>query len=72
MAAIQAIRRLLLEEREAGTAILMISEDLEEIMELSDEIVVLYEGRIMGRLEPGRPARRSWDALMAGRTVDPA
>ena len=53
VAAIQAIRRLLLEEREAGTAILMISEDLEEIMELSDEIVVLYEGRDHGQAGTG-------------------
>ena len=72
VAAIQAIRRLLLEEREAGTAILMISEDLEEIMELSDEIVVLYEGRIMGRLEPGQASPEVLGMLMAGRTVDPA
>lgn len=54
MAAIEAIRRILLDERDAGTAILMISEDLEEILDLSDRIMVLYEGRIVGRLEPDR------------------
>ena len=42
------IRRLLLERRAAGGAILLISEDLEEIFQLSDRISILYEGRIMG------------------------
>ena len=70
VAAIQAIRRLLLEEREAGAAILLISEDLEEIMDLADEIAVLYEGRIMGRLEPGEAAPEVLGMLMAGRSEE--
>ena len=70
VAAIQAIRRMLLEEREAGAAILMISEDLEEIMDLADEIAVLYEGRIMGRLEPGQAAPEVLGMLMAGRSEE--
>ncbi len=70
VAAIQAIRQLLLEEREAGTAILMISEDLEEIMDLADEIAVLYEGRIMGRLKPEQAAPEVLGMLMAGRSEE--
>ncbi|MYA86729.1 MAG: hypothetical protein F4Y12_14255 [Acidimicrobiaceae bacterium] len=72
MAAIEAIRRILLDERDAGTAILMISEDLEEILDLSDEIVVLYEGRIMGRLDPDDASPEVLGMLMAGRTSDAA
>ena len=72
VAAIEAIRQILLDERDAGTAILMISEDLEEILDLSDEIVVLYEGRIMGRLDPDDASPEVLGMLMAGRTSDAA
>ena len=70
VAAIEAIRRILLDERDAGTAILMISEDLEEILDLSDLILVLYEGRIVGRLEPDDASPEVIGMLMAGRAVD--
>ena len=45
-AAVSSIRDRLIEARNAGTAILLISEDLDEIMELSDRILVMSEGRI--------------------------
>jgi ABC-type uncharacterized transport system ATPase subunit len=45
-AAVQAIRDRLVAARNEGTAILLISEDLDEIMELSDRILVMSEGRI--------------------------
>lgn len=46
--AIEAVQTLLLEQREAGAAILLISEELEELFSLSDRIAVIYEGKIMG------------------------
>lgn len=46
--AIESIQRLLLAQREEGTAILLISEELEELLSLSDRIAVLYEGEVMG------------------------
>jgi ABC-type uncharacterized transport system ATPase subunit len=46
--AVELAHRLLLERRAAGAAILLISEDLDEILALSDRVVVLYEGRIAG------------------------
>ncbi len=46
--AIEAIQTLILAQREAGTAVLLISEELEELMALSDRIAVIYEGEIMG------------------------
>ncbi|HNB50904.1 MAG TPA: ABC transporter ATP-binding protein [Anaerolineales bacterium] len=46
--AIEGIQNLLLEQRDSGTAILLISEELEELMALSDRIAVIYEGEIMG------------------------
>jgi len=48
------IRRLLLEEKSKGAAILLISEDLEEVLSLSDRIAVMYEGEIMGILDYDR------------------
>ena len=49
--AIESIQRLLLQQREEGTAILLISEELDELLTLSDKIAVLYEGEIMGILD---------------------
>ncbi len=46
--AIEGVHRLLLEQRESGAAILLISEELEELLSLSDRIAVIYEGKIMG------------------------
>ena len=46
--AIEAIQSLLLEQREAGTAVLLVSEELDELFSLSDRIAVIYDGEIMG------------------------
>ena len=48
--ATEYIHKQLLEERDKGTAILLISEDLDEIRALSDRIAVMYEGRIVGEV----------------------
>jgi simple sugar transport system ATP-binding protein len=45
--AIEGVQRLLLEQREEGAAILLVSEELEEIFSLSDRIAVIYEGEIV-------------------------
>ena len=45
---IEAVHRVLLERRAAGVAIVLISEELDEILSLSDRVVVMYEGRIVG------------------------
>jgi simple sugar transport system ATP-binding protein len=51
--AIEGVQRLLLEQREGGAAILLISEELEELLSLSDRIYVIYEGEIMGEVFDG-------------------
>ena len=48
--AAEYIHERLLEQRGAGAAILLISEDLDEVMQLSDRIIVLLEGEIMGEV----------------------
>jgi simple sugar transport system ATP-binding protein len=49
--AIEGVHKLLLAQREAGAAILLISEELEELLSLSDRVYVIYEGRIMGEID---------------------
>jgi simple sugar transport system ATP-binding protein len=51
--AIEGVQRLLLTQREAGSAVLLISEELEELLALSDRIYVIYEGKIMGEVLDG-------------------
>ena len=55
--AMEYIHQRLINERERGAGILLISDDLDEIFSLSDRIVVLYEGKIMGEA-PGATASR--------------
>ncbi len=45
MGATEAVRKRLLEQRDAGTAVLLISEDLEELLSVADRIAVLFEDR---------------------------
>ena len=50
--ATEYIHKRLIEQRKSGTAILLISEDLEEVRALSDRIAVMYEGEIVGIVPP--------------------
>lgn len=51
--AIEGVHRLLLAQREAGAAVLLISEELEELLSLSDRVYVIYEGKVMGEVRIG-------------------
>ena len=51
--AIEGVHRLLMAQREAGAAVLLISEELEELLSLSDRVYVIYEGKIMGEVKVG-------------------
>jgi ABC-type uncharacterized transport system ATPase subunit len=53
--AIEFVWKQILEQKEAGRAVLLISAELEEIYALSDRIVTLYEGRITGEYHPDAP-----------------
>jgi simple sugar transport system ATP-binding protein len=64
--ATEYVRDKLLEQRERGAAILLISEDLDEILELSDRIAVIYEGEIMGILPAAEADTERLGLLMAG------
>jgi ABC-type uncharacterized transport system ATPase subunit len=68
--ATEYIHRRLLAERETGTAILLISEDLDEILALSDRIVVMYEGAIVGEVSRAEADVSQIGLMMAGATVE--
>jgi ABC-type uncharacterized transport system ATPase subunit len=53
--AIEGVQRLLLAQRENGAAILLVSEELEELIALSDRIYTIYEGEIMGEVKEAGP-----------------
>lgn len=62
------VRSKLLEQREAGAAVLLLSEDLEEILALSDRIAVIYAGKIMGVLPASEATPEKLGLMMAGST----
>jgi simple sugar transport system ATP-binding protein len=66
--AIEGVQRLLLELRQSGTAVLLVSEELDEITSLSDRIAVLYEGKIVGEFsgETSHQDREQIGLLMTG------
>jgi len=64
--ATEYVRAQLLEQRKKGAAILLISEDLDEILALSDRIAVLYEGKIMDTVPRGEATPEKLGLLMAG------
>jgi general nucleoside transport system ATP-binding protein len=70
--ATEYIHQRLLAQREAGTAILLISEDLDEIRTLSDRIAIMYEGKIVGIVERGQASIEQIGLMMAGISMDEA
>lgn len=70
IAASEYVRKRLIEERDKGVAILLISEDLDEILNLSDEIAVIFDGRIVGTVQPDSTNYEEIGLLMAGISRD--
>ncbi|RMF83151.1 MAG: ATP-binding cassette domain-containing protein, partial [Nitrospinota bacterium] len=66
VAATEAVHRLLLRQREEGAAILLISEDLEEILTLADRIAVMYRGEVVGLVRPEETSGEELGFLMTG------
>lgn len=70
MGAIEYIHKTLVQERDKGKAILLISFELDEIMNLSDTIAVIYDGAIVDTFEQGTIDERTIGLLMAGGKVN--
>jgi simple sugar transport system ATP-binding protein len=64
--ATQYVRRTLAETAEAGVTVLMVSEDLDEVFELSNRIAVFYNGRVVGVLDAAEANRHEIGLMMAG------
>ena len=66
MGSIEYIHRRLVEKRDEGVAVLLVSVELDEIMALSDRIAVMYEGQIVGTMDADQVTREELGLLMAG------
>ena len=64
--AIEYIHGQLVAQRDAGKAVLLVSLELEEVMNLSDRILVMYEGEIVGELDPRQTTVQELGLYMAG------
>ena len=64
--AIEYIHSQLVNERDEGKAVLLISLELDEVMSLSDRILVLYEGEIVGEFDPKKVSVQELGLYMAG------
>jgi simple sugar transport system ATP-binding protein len=64
--AMEYIHQRILQERERGAGILLISEDLDEIFALSDRIAVMFEGQIMGETPVAAASREQIGLWMSG------
>ncbi|SFS60008.1 ABC transporter ATP-binding protein [Marininema halotolerans] len=67
--AIEGIHRRLIEQRDKGKAILLMSLELEEVWQLADRIAVIYEGKIAGWVDPATTTEEEIGLLMAGGQV---
>jgi ABC-type uncharacterized transport system ATPase subunit len=65
--AIEFVHRRLVEQRDAGRAVLLVSLELEEVLSLSDRILVIYEGRIVGEFPPTATEEELGFAMTGGR-----
>ena len=68
--AIEFVHKQLVAERDKGRGVLLISFDLDEVMDVSDRILVLSEGRIVGNFLSGTVTRTELGLLMGGRGLD--
>lgn len=68
--AIEYIHKEIIAERDAGSAVLLVSLELDEVMNLSDRILVMYEGEIVGELDPKTVSVQELGLYMAGAKRD--
>ena len=64
--AIEFIHRKLVELRDSGAAILLVSAELEEVLSLSDRVLVMYQGKIVGEVDPKKVSQEEIGLMMTG------
>jgi general nucleoside transport system ATP-binding protein len=67
--ATEFIHRKLIELRDAGTAVLLVSAELDEVLSLSDRVVVIYGGRLVGEVDPKSVSEEEIGLMMTGAKV---
>ena len=65
----ESTRRLILQQAESGTAVVLVSEDLDELMTLSHRLLVMFRGRIVGEFNAAESSTREIGLLMTGHTA---
>lgn len=70
--AIEYVHRFLLEQRERGRAVLLLSFELDEVMDLSDRIAVIYDGKIVAEMPAADADEKQLGLLMAGGAYEKA
>jgi simple sugar transport system ATP-binding protein len=65
------VHKRIIRERDEGTAVVVVSTELDEVMGLADRIAVMFRGRIAGEVPPGTPVEQI-GMLMAGSTIEEA
>lgn len=68
--AVERLRAMIIERRDAGAAVVLISEELDELLELSDRIAVLYHGQIMGVLDVENATLEKIGLMMGGEALE--
>ena len=68
--AIEYIHKKIIAQRDAGKAVLLVSLELEEVMNLPDRILVMYEGQIVGELDPKKTNVNELGLYMSGAKTD--
>ena len=64
--AIEFIHKQLIAQRDAGKAVLLVSLELDEVMDVPDRILVMYEGEIVGEFDPKKTTQEELGLYMSG------
>jgi simple sugar transport system ATP-binding protein len=68
--AIEFVHKQLVAQRDAGKAVLLVSLELDEVMDVSDRILVMYEGEIVGEFDPKTVTEEELGLYMSGAKRD--
>ena len=68
--AIEYIHKKIVEQRDGGIGVLLVSTELEEVLKLSDRVAVMYEGRIMGIVKPAETTVEEMGLMMGGTPLE--
>jgi general nucleoside transport system ATP-binding protein len=67
--AIEFIHKKIIEYRDAGAAVLLVSAELDEVLSLSDRVIVMYDGRVVGEADPKTVSEEEIGLMMTGSSV---